>query len=59
MSIDDAPSDVVSSDPNAEGFGILHGSHLALVDRNLEIRGFYATDVPQEGARLLDDAGRV
>ena len=47
------------ADPNAEGFGILHGSHLALVDRNLEIRGFYATDVPQEGARLLDDAGRV
>jgi protein SCO1 len=47
------------ADPKADGFGILHGSHLALVDRQLEIRGFYATDVPQEGARLLADAGRL
>lgn len=47
------------ADPNADGFGILHGSHLALVDRELELRGFYATDMPQEGARLLDDASRL
>jgi protein SCO1/2 len=44
------------ADPQADGFGILHGSHLALVDRELELRGFYATDVPAEGSRLLVDA---
>jgi protein SCO1/2 len=47
------------ADPEADGFGILHGSHLALVDRQLEIRGFFATDVAGEGPRLLHDAARL
>jgi protein SCO1/2 len=47
------------ADPKAEGFGILHGSHLSLVDPELEIRGFYASEAPQEGTRLLQDAARV
>jgi protein SCO1/2 len=48
-----------SADPKADGFGILHGSHLALVDRQLEIRGFFSTDAAGEGPRLLHDAARL
>jgi len=46
-------------DPNAENGGIIHGSHLVLVDRQLAIRGYYRTDDDAEMKRLLEDAGRI
>jgi protein SCO1/2 len=46
-------------DPSAENGGIIHGSHLVLVDRSSNIRGYYRTDDDSEMARLLDDAGRI
>jgi len=46
-------------DPNAENGGIIHGSHLALVDSSLAIRGYYRTDDDTEMKRLLEDAGRL
>ena len=46
-------------DPSAENGGIIHGSHLALVDPSLAIRGYYRTDDDDEMKRLLDDAGRL
>lgn len=36
--------------------GILHGSHLVLIDGAAEIRGFYRTDDAAELTRLLQDA---
>jgi len=44
------------ADPAAENGGIIHGSHLVLVDRTLAIRGYYRTDDEDEMNRLLDDA---
>jgi protein SCO1/2 len=46
-------------DPKAEHLGILHGSHLVLVDSALAIRGFYRTDSREETKALLDDAERL
>jgi protein SCO1 len=47
------------ADPSAENGGIIHGSHLVLVDRSSAIRGYYRTDDDAEMKRLLDDAGRI
>jgi protein SCO1/2 len=46
-------------DPNAENGGIIHGSHLVLVDKNLAIRGYYRTDDEDDMKRLVDDAKRL
>ncbi len=35
--------------------GILHGTHFVLVDRDLRIRGFYASNDEEAVARLLQD----
>ena len=43
-------------DPNAENGGIIHGSHLVLVDRTLAIRGYYRTDDNDDMKKLVDDA---
>ena len=45
--------------PSAAGkaAGILHGSHFVLVDRNLDIRGFYRSD--EEGLLRLERDARV
>ncbi len=40
----------------SEHFGILHGSHLVLVDPELQIRGYYSTADAAELGRLLTDA---
>jgi len=47
------------ADANAADFGILHGSHLILVDRELVIRGYYRTSDDSETTRLLEDAARL
>jgi protein SCO1/2 len=47
------------AEPGAENGGIIHGSHLVLVDRQLTIRGYYRTDDEDDMKRLLDDAGRL
>jgi protein SCO1/2 len=47
------------ADPAAKDFGIVHGSHLVLIDRHAKIRGYYRTDDEQEAARLLADAKRL
>lgn len=47
------------ADPSAEDFGILHGSHLILVDPELRIRGYYRSKDDAEMARLLDHAARL
>jgi len=47
------------ADAGAENFGILHGSHLVLVDRELQIRGYYRTDDDEAMAALLKDAARL
>ncbi len=46
-------------DPNAENGGIIHGSHLVLVDPALTIRGYYRTDDDAEMKRLLQDAKQL
>jgi protein SCO1/2 len=46
-------------DPTAENGGIIHGSHLVLVDRTLAIRGYYRTDDEDDMTRLLQDAARL
>ncbi len=46
-------------DPNAENGGIIHGSHLVLVDKTLAIRGYYRTDDEDDMKRLVDDAKRL
>jgi protein SCO1 len=43
-------------DPNAENGGIIHGSHLVLVDRTLAIRGYYRTDDEDDMTKLVEDA---
>lgn len=47
------------ADPGAENGGIIHGSHLVLVDRALTIRGYYRSDDDEELRRLLEDAARL
>ncbi len=47
------------ADPGAENGGIIHGSHLVLVDRTLTIRGYYRTDDEDDMKRVLEDAGRL
>jgi protein SCO1/2 len=44
------------ADPSAENGGIIHGSHLVLVDQSSAIRGYYRTDDDADMARLLRDA---
>jgi protein SCO1/2 len=41
------------ADPAKPDFGIIHGSHLVLVDAKGSIRGFYSTSDDQELQRLL------
>jgi protein SCO1/2 len=43
----------------AEHLGITHGSHLVLVDRTLNIRGYYRTLDDDAQRRLLDDAKQL
>jgi protein SCO1/2 len=47
------------ADPERDGFGITHGSHLVLVDRNLVIRGFYRTSEPAAMKQIVTDAARL
>ncbi len=47
------------SDPSADNGGIIHGSHLVLVDRKLAIRGYYRTDDDDDMKRVLEDAARL
>jgi len=47
------------ADSSAENGGIIHGSHLVLVDRTLAIRGYYRSDDDDEMRRILDDAARL
>ena len=46
-------------DPGAENGGIIHGSHLVLVDRTLAIRGYYRSDDDEDMTRILEDAARL
>jgi len=46
-------------DPAAENGGIIHGSHLVLVDRTLAIRGYYRSDDDEDMTRILEDAARL
>ncbi|MCA9632441.1 MAG: SCO family protein [Myxococcales bacterium] len=47
------------ADPNADHFGILHGSHLVLVDGEGQIRGFYRSEDEGATKRLLSDIARL
>jgi protein SCO1/2 len=47
------------ANPAKPDFGILHGSHLVLVDRSADLRGFYRTDDAAEVRRLVSDAARL
>ncbi len=47
------------ADPNADHFGILHGSHLVLVDGGAQIRGFYRSEDEDAVKRLLSDIQRL
>jgi protein SCO1/2 len=47
------------ADASADHFGILHGAHLVLVDRDLTLRGHYRVREPAERARLLADVRRL
>jgi protein SCO1/2 len=46
-------------DPGAENGGIIHGSHLVLVDRTLAIRGYYLSEDDDDMRKLVDDAKRL
>jgi len=45
-----------TANADASDFGILHGSHLVLVDKELRIRGFYPTKTEDNLDKLLSDA---
>jgi protein SCO1/2 len=45
--------------PGAEHFGLMHGSHLVLVDGAGQIRGYYRTSEDQAMKQLLADAGSL
>ncbi|MFZ5892159.1 MAG: SCO family protein [Myxococcota bacterium] len=47
------------ADPNAKDYGIIHGSHLVLVDPSAKIRGYYRSEDDAEAERLLVDARRL
>ncbi|HET9960553.1 MAG TPA: SCO family protein [Polyangiaceae bacterium] len=47
------------ADAKAENYGIVHGSHLVLVDSVGEIRGYYRTEDEPDGERLLQDARSI
>lgn len=47
------------ADPSADHFGILHGSHLVLVDGGAQIRGFYRSEDEDAVKRLLSDIARL
>jgi protein SCO1/2 len=42
--------------PGAEHFGLMHGSHLVLVDASGQIRGYYRTSEDERMKQLLLDA---
>jgi protein SCO1/2 len=46
-------------DPSKADFGITHGTQLVLVDRNGQIRGYYASNDDAALERLLEDAARL
>ena len=45
--------------PGAEHFGLMHGSHLVLVDGAGQIRGYYRTSEDQAMKQLLLDAAAI
>jgi protein SCO1/2 len=45
--------------PGKEHFGLMHGSHLVLVDRSGQIRGYYRTSEDVAMAQLLSDAAAL
>ncbi len=47
------------ADPSADHYGILHGSHFVLVDRDLRIRGYYRSSDEQKLKQLVDDVLRL
>lgn len=47
------------AEQGAENGGIIHGSHLVLVDQHAAIRGYYRSEDDDEQKRLLDDAARL
>ncbi len=48
-----------SVDENADHLGIIHGSHLMLVDSELKLRGYYRTSDTEAMQQLLNDAERL
>lgn len=46
-------------DAGADHMGLLHGSHLILVDRELQIRGYFGTMDPTDNERLLTTAATL
>jgi len=46
-------------DSGADHMGLLHGSHLILVDRELQIRGYFGTMDPADNERLLSTAEKL
>lgn len=47
------------ADASAPDYGILHGSHLILVDREGRIRGYYRSSDDAEMKKLVDDAALI
>lgn len=47
------------ADANAPDFGILHGSHLVLVDKSGQIRGYYRSSSDEDMALLLEQAAKL
>ncbi len=47
------------ADAAAEDFGIMHGSHLVLVDKAGQIRGYYKTSDDHEMRLLMVHAGKI
>jgi protein SCO1/2 len=47
------------ADAGADHFGILHGSHLVLVDPALTLRGYYRSEDTEARAKLLEDAAAL
>lgn len=45
--------------PGADHLGLFHGSHLVLVDRTGQIRGYYRTSDDDQMAQLLNDAAAL
>jgi protein SCO1/2 len=48
-----------SADPSAEHYGITHGTHLVLLDRQRTIRGYYQSTDDERVEALLSDAARL